>query len=282
MYWEHIIKLLERHRLACLLAVFLGISVIGLGVAQDSLPKVLTYLSVIICCFLLSEFIFYSGKLILPDWNIRQQKIELIVIISCEIVMLLLLIYWFVFVDPGAISKGGRIGLMILRLLFGYPIFFLIYFLGIKRYSLANLGFRLKHWYVAAPIIILIGGSTYLTFPEGLKFQDVLQHQGVMAFLTLGLLTASIPEELTRHLFQSRLSALTSKSIGWFVVSLVWALTHIPSFGSQSGDYIGATISAIGILPIGLLWGYLNQRYRSIIPSVIIHGTNLWGLQNIF
>tara|TARA_R110002049_G_scaffold63062_1_gene167838 strand:- start:433 stop:954 length:522 start_codon:yes stop_codon:yes gene_type:complete len=173
---------------------------------------------------------------------------------------------------------------MLLRILFVFPVFFLIYFLAIKKYTLKELGIlRFNFWYVSLPLIVLIGGVAYLIFPDGLQFQDVLKTNGYLAFITLGFLTASIPEEITRVLLQTRLyGLLKNKSFAWFSASFVWALFHIPVFMFNGSNYYDACISALGILPLGLLWGYLNERYRSILPSVIIHGTNLWGLQNIF
>ena len=168
-------------------------------------------------------------------------------------------------------------------------VFYLIYFLGIRKYKARQIGiWGFKYWFVGIPLIILIGGVAYLSFPEDMQFQSELNQGGVSVlmknFLLLGLLTAAIPEEIARTLFQSRLSiVMKNKALAWFFVSIIWALQHIPLFSFQSdGSYYGATISALGIIPIGMLWGYLNERYKSIVPSVLIHATNLWGLQNIF
>ena len=35
------------------------------------------------------------------------------------------------------------------------------------------------------------------------------------------------------------------------------------------------------IVPLGLLWGYLTHRTGSFLPSVVLHATNIWGLQNL-
>lgn len=92
--------------------------------------------------------------------------------------------------------------------------------------------------------------------------------------IVFGFLTAAIPEEVARTLFQSWLGAvLRNKSVAWFAVSLIWALQHIPTFASQSeGDYNGVLLSTLGILPIGLLWGYLNERHKSILPYTRLEG----------
>ncbi|WP_424963690.1 CPBP family intramembrane glutamic endopeptidase [Ekhidna sp.] len=283
MYLNHLSQLLTRHKLGVVFAAILTVVLLVLGNYYETLPKTLTYLLTIGGCFLISEFFFYSGKMNLDKRRIDHAKTELLVIVVCQVIVVFMLFYWFVLSDPQDLGKPVKIAVMIVRLLFAFPVFFLIYFVGIKRYTFRQLGFHFRYWYIALPLIVLIGGVSYLVFPDGLQFQDVLKENGYLAFVTLGFITAAIPEEFTRNLLQTRLAkVLNSQSIGWIIASLFWALTHIPSFGSQNGDFAGAAASALGILPIGLLWGYLNERYKSIIPSILIHGTNLWGLQNIF
>jgi membrane protease YdiL (CAAX protease family) len=34
------------------------------------------------------------------------------------------------------------------------------------------------------------------------------------------------------------------------------------------------------MMPIGFLWGYLTHRTKSLLPAVLVHGLNFWGLQN--
>ena len=283
-YGLHLYQLVDRHRAAFFLSAILAVVLIVIGFTEQRLDKTITYLSVMVLCFLLSEFIYFSGKPVFPEWKIKHPKSELIIVIIVTLIAISLSIYWFVIVGPEEVSSATRMVTMVLRLLFIFPIFLLIYFLAIKRYKPHEIGlWNFKYWFVSLPLIILIGGVSYLTFPEELQWSSSLQKSGIQGFIVLGFLTAAIPEEITRNLFQSRLgNVINSKSIAWFTVSLIWALEHIPFFGASSGDYYGATIAALGILPIGLLWGYLNQRYKSIIPSVLIHGTNLWGIQNIF
>jgi membrane protease YdiL (CAAX protease family) len=238
----------------------------------------------LLVAFIISEFIYFSGNFSYESWLIKSPKSELWIIIGTQLIVAMLLIYWFLIADRQSMSSASKMAAFALRILFVFPVFFLIYFLGIKRYTLKELGIlNLRRWYVSLPILVLIGGVSYLLFPDGLQFEDIIEEHGYLSLITLGFLTAAIPEEITRNLLQSRLGrVLKSKSLGWFLSSLIWALIHIPLFSFNTGDYYLAFISALGILPIGLFWGYLNQRYRSIIPSIILHGTNLWGLHNLF
>ena len=281
---HHIFELLTKHQLAALLSTLLAFALVLLGVQEQSLSKVIAYLLTLFAAFMVSEFIYFSGNFSYDPWLIKSPKKELWIIIGTQVIVAILLVYWFMIADQQSIGSAIKFSAFTLRILFVYPVFFLIYFLAVKRYNLKQLGIlNLSRWYVSLPLLILIGGVSYLLFPEGLQFEGILQENGYLSILTLGFLTAAIPEEITRNLLQSRLGRVfRNKSLGWFLSSLVWALVHIPLFSFNAGDYHVAFISALGILPLGLLWGYLNQRYRSIIPSVIIHGTNLWGLQNLF
>lgn len=281
---QHIFHLYSTHKIGIGLSLLLSVLLIILGLMEHTLFKVVAYLITLFLSFLIAEFFYYLGSLSYKSWLIKAPREELKVIIGTQIIVSFLLIYWFLIADQATVSQGIKIITLILRLLFVFPIFFLIYFLAVKKYTLEELGIlRFDKWYICLPIIILIGGVSYLLFPEGLQFKSVLEEQGYLSFITLGFLTAAIPEEITRNLLQSRLGrVIENKSLAWFITCLFWAMTHIPLFAFRSGDYYNAFIAALGIMPIGLLWGYLNQRYRSIIPSIIIHGTNLWGLNNLF
>lgn len=267
------------------MSFLLAFVLLVIATLEARLLKTVTYLAVMCSGFLVSELIYHLGNPSFKKWRIKQPKQELGVVVSVVVVASLLMVYWFIFVDPNTVSQTARIIALVLRVLFIFPVFLLVYFLGIKKYKPGEIGiWGFKYWYVSTPIIFLIGGFAYTLFPEGMQFEQHWQVSGIAGLIVLGFFTAAIPEEIMRTLFQSRLGAvLKSKSIAWFTVALVWALQHIPTFTSGGeGDYHNATISALGILPIGLLWGYLNERYKSIVPSVIIHGINLWGLQNIF
>lgn len=262
------------------MSVILAIGLIIMASIEGGLDKTILYLLTMAACFLLSEFIYFTGKVSLKPWKITHPRQELLVTFGVVLAGIGLLIYWFLIIDQSHASQMTKTITMILRLLFIFPVFLLVYFLAIKKYKPLTIGiWSFKYWFISLPLIVLIGGVAYLGFPDGM-----IQEFTIQQFIFLGFLTAAIPEEIARTLFQSRLGrVIHHKGMAWFIVSFIWALQHIPLFAFKSnGDLYGATIGALGILPIGLLWGYLNERYRSIIPSVLIHGTNIWGLNNIF
>ena len=284
MFYQHCNQLLRRHLTAVYLASFIGFTIIILSIFHGTFIKAFMYLLAMCTAFLVSEYIYSKKEVKFTSIVIKSPFQEFSVLAFIQLAGLSLLLYRFSFIDDFSnLGKHSRIILVSLRLLIMYPILLLIYFLIIKRYKLVNLGFRFKYWFVAVPIIFIIGIISFACFPEGLQFEEQSRQNLFISMITLGFLTAAIPEELMRYLFQTRASQiLGNKSLGWIIASFVWALLHIPSFSRGDSTMYDGAIHAFGILPIGLLWGYLNQRFQSIIPSVLIHGTNLWGLQNIF
>jgi membrane protease YdiL (CAAX protease family) len=147
------------------------------------------------------------------------------------------------------------------------------------RYRLTDLGVNFRYWYVALLIHVVFGMITLTLAPEKSHWHAVFHTYGIVD----GVLTAAIPEEFLRMLLMTRLGAVFSnKGMGLFVATFLWASLHIPVFwsGVPQWSFWRALISPWGIIPIGLLWGYITHRTRSLVPSVLLHGFNLWGLQN--
>lgn len=55
---------------------------------------------------------------------------------------------------------------------------------------------------------------------------------------------------------------------------------HAPKWYSEEHNISEAILGSVRIIPIGLMWGYLTNRTKSIFPATIVHGVNFWGLQN--
>jgi hypothetical protein len=158
-----------------------------------------------------------------------------------------------------------------------------IYFKFFKKYTLEELGWRITGVPAATLIVLLFGISAWLFRPEAMQFSYILENEGWYAFITLGLFTAALPEETMRFYTQTRIEATSGSFVAaWFGSALLWALLHFPVFVSQSGNPVNAFMSVLALLPLGLLWGYLTKRFQSVIPAIVVHATNLWGLQNVF
>jgi membrane protease YdiL (CAAX protease family) len=177
------------------------------------------------------------------------------------------------------------------RLAFVGGLFFFTFFIGLACvylfvycYRLSELGVNLRYWYLAVLIHAVFGIITLTVAPEKSHWISWFRSEGVWSVLITGVLQAAIPEEFMRMMLMTRIGALVRNSgLGLFVATFLWASLHIPSFSSQAPNWTfwRALVSPWGIIPIGMLWGYTTHRTKSLCPSVLLHGFNLWGLQNL-
>ncbi|MFN7986494.1 MAG: CPBP family intramembrane glutamic endopeptidase [Thermoanaerobaculia bacterium] len=220
---------------------------------------------------------------VLSEWIVRDPVRESRIVAFALLVTAGLSVLRFVLpVEVQHLPPVIRGGLGVLVLLFVYPGFLSYYFFVSCRYRPRDLGLDWHRAWVALPIIAVIGVVGSAAVPEKQQFRTMFEQMGLLGMLLLGFGTAAIPEEFVRGLSQSRFAALLGdKGLGWLTGSMLWALLHIPIFYRDSGSFAASLRSAIGILPLGLLWGYMSARLRSILPSIFVHGTNLWGLQDV-
>ncbi len=154
-------------------------------------------------------------------------------------------------------------------------------------YRRGALGLTARGAWAAPAVIAVIALTARAVMPWALRDAWAFARTtGLPQTLALGLLVAALPEELYRFLLQSRLGALLrNPAAGWLLASFLWAFGHLPfhmkeAFLSLSGLAQGLRVS-VALMPLGLLWGYLTHRSRSVLPAVLVHGTNLWGLHNV-
>ena len=156
-------------------------------------------------------------------------------------------------------------------------------FLLARRYRLTDLGFR-RSGLAAFPLILVIFASASLVlFPGAVTWKGIVEETGGSWSAILGTaLLAAVPEEFFRFTWQTRLGALLNRpAVGWLVASAVWALLHGPKDWAESHSVSDTAMGIVDIIPLGLLWGYLTRRTQSMLPSVLLHLTNVWGLQNL-
>jgi hypothetical protein len=55
---------------------------------------------------------------------------------------------------------------------------------------------------------------------------------------------------------------------------------HAPKWLGEGADLYEGAMSSVRLIPLGLLWGYMTHRTKSILPATFVHGLNVWGLQN--
>ena len=156
-------------------------------------------------------------------------------------------------------------------------------FLIARRYGLRDLGLRIGG-IQAAPLIIALFGLAAMTLsPSTTTWKAIVEDSGgsTLAVVEEALL-AAVPEEFLRFAWQTRVGAwLKQPALGWLVASVLWAFLHAPKDWDESHSVVSTLMGVVNIVPLGLLWGYLTHRTRSILPSVLLHATNIWGLQNL-
>jgi membrane protease YdiL (CAAX protease family) len=152
----------------------------------------------------------------------------------------------------------------------------------ILKYKPKDLGIRLHGLVIALPIIAISALTNYLVSPGSLTWDAVVaEGGGIVGALFYGLISAGLAEEFFRLIGQTRLGALMGNNgMGWFITTVIWALMHAPKWYGEGGDLTEALLGSIRIIPLGLMWGYLTYRTKSILPSTLVHGMNVWGLQN--
>lgn len=177
------------------------------------------------------------------------------------------------------------------RLAFVVAFFFFTFFIGLAcvfllwyRYRPSELGFNFHYWYLPLLIHSVFGGTTLLVAPEKSHWRSFFHSYGLWGVLGILILEAAFPEEFMRMLLQTRLEkALRYSGLGFFAATFLWASLHVPMLWSQNPQWTfwRAVCAPWTIIPIGLLWGYITHRTKSLLPAILLHGFNLWGLQNL-
>jgi membrane protease YdiL (CAAX protease family) len=168
-------------------------------------------------------------------------------------------------------------------LLFTFPIALALIYLIYYRYRPKELGINLHYWHLPLLIHLIFGGITLAVVPGNSHWHSFIGQYGLLGALFTGLITAALPEEFTRMLLQTRLGfACRNKGLGFVIATFIWACMHIPvdRYHDPRASLISVLSGSLVVMPIGFLWGYLTHRTKSLVPAVLVHGLNLWGLQN--
>jgi membrane protease YdiL (CAAX protease family) len=168
--------------------------------------------------------------------------------------------------------------------LFSMPLGILIYLL-LKKYKLMQLGITTKpliYLLLGAFVYGLTGLFAYIFNENGIIWKEGIEEfGGVVGIIVQGIIGAALVEEFSRFVIQSRFEKVY-KASGFSILfaSTLWAFMHFPVSYFKGSNISNTIIYCIQIIPIGFIWGYLTHRTKSIIPSTIVHGLNLWGFQN--
>ncbi len=209
----------------------------------------------------------------------RPVRSELRTILLCEIAATIYLVIHF---SNAGQTMPRNIRILLLPLMaFVFPIVLALIYLFRYKYRLRDLGINLHYWWLALIVHVIIGAITIWVAPEKIHWLSMYKEYCILGWVLSGFIGAALSEEFVRMLFQTRLgAAFKDMGLGLVLASVIWGLMHIPA-NSQGGASLKAgTIEAIEYIPIGVLWGYMTHRTRSMIPAILLHGLNAWGLQN--
>ena len=180
---------------------------------------------------------------------------------------------------PPGIFRLVWLALLIACVFNALPALFLI----ARRYRLADLGFRWSGLAAFPPVLAIFALTSVVLFPGAVTWKGIVAETGGSWSAILGTaLLAAVPEEFFRFAWQTRVGAwLKRPAVGWLVAFIAWALLHGPKDWAESHSVADTVMGMVDIVPLGLLWGYLTRRSRSMVPSILLHLTNVWGLQNL-
>ncbi len=219
------------------------------------------------------------------DIEVKKPRNELSIAILFSILGLLFLALNFM-LKANVIPKNIFTTIPILAgvFLFSMPLGILIYLL-LKKYKVWELGLSTK------PLIYLLLGITiwgltglfaYVFNESGIIWTEALKELGgVGGIIIKGIIGAALVEEFSRFVIQSRFEKIYKTSgVNILVATTIWSLMHFPVTYFKGVEISNTIFYCIQIIPIGFIWGYLTQRTKSILPSTLAHGLNLWGFQN--
>ncbi len=176
---------------------------------------------------------------------------------------------------PGLVRLAIQLGALVFLLPIATAVAFALW-----RYTPRDVGFRAHGLLVVPALVALFAAGGAAAGAGGWLWSRVLAEAGLGGLVVQGLLAGST-EEYFRLLVQTRLGALwRSPALGWLAASLLWSVLHVPVHWKPDRPWV-AVVGVFWSLPYGLLLGYVTHRTRSVVPALLVHTTNLWGLTGL-
>ena len=271
---------IKSNLITFILIIATAISALYIGYRHDAIVRSIAYLFVMwLCSFFIDLYAIWRPAK--NDFIVRNPRKETLWFFVCILGSAL-----FFFLRFSGILNWETINLALkltiaVLLIFAFPIALAIIFL-LMKYKPFDLGIRLQGFIVVVPVIAISFLTNRIITPESLTWNRLIAESGgILEALYTGFIIAGLSEEFFRVIGQTRIGALVSNNgYGWFITTVIWALFHAPKWYMESHDLGEALLSSIRIIPLGLMWGYMTHRTKSILPSVMVHGLNFWGLQN--
>lgn len=271
---------LNLNRVTFFILCVICLIILYMSYTRHTIAQGVAYLLVMYVCALITDLysLYASPK---NEWMVRNPRKEAWLFVGSTLLgMIFLIVRYASGIHWDTLHPIIKLSLIPL-MLFVFPIALAIMFLFMK-YKPADLGLRFQGLIVVLPIVFLCAITSYVVSPQAFTWNALLESEGGIAgVLFNGFIVAGLSEEFFRVIGQTRIGALLqNKGIGWLLATLLWASLHAPKWYGDSHDWNEAIFGVIRIMPIGLMWGYVTHRTKSFLPSVLIHGMNVWGIQN--
>jgi membrane protease YdiL (CAAX protease family) len=266
-----------RHPVIAIALALLAIFILAAAIANGRTLQAIAYLAAIALSVAAIDVILLKRPIPAKPTPVRHPQAELLIAFILFVVAFAWL--WSHFVSNYTIP-APLLRLAAVSTIFNIPLAIALLML---RYSPAALGVRFRG-FAPVPVVILCFGVLAAVFsPSSITIKEAAQEAGsIWGGLLMGFGEAALPEEFFRFVWQTRAGAcLNNRAAGWLIASILWASLHLPKEYGDSHSLAASLTYVVSIIPLGLLWGYLTMRTRSILPSILLHGANLWGLQNV-
>lgn len=278
--------ILRRYPFAALIVLVACVRVLDLGAGLHQIPHALGYLFSIWLGAFVTDLVTAEPSATAVGFPLhRSAGKEAAVIVGFTALGFcgLLIRFHGFWTGPAGLPPTERVVFLVLMIFFMFPIGLALLYLFGYRYKLRELGVTMQRWYLGPVVLVMIGTIAFAVAPGGLLWRKLLHSWGLWWLLWIGLVDSALSEEFTRMLLQTRLAAaFRNTGTGFVTATFLWACLHMPEFHTAGlhNTWLYAFLSALQIMPIGLLWGYLTHRTKSLLPAVLVHGFNFWGLQN--
>jgi membrane protease YdiL (CAAX protease family) len=302
----------RRHPVVAAMTATLAFGVLAIGWEVHHVSKAVVYLAAMLAGVLTTDLVADLVERRGPSvprtpaetFPVRRPREETLVILVCALLGLTTFMLVKLLPDPAHITPRRLalpdLALRLIAMAFLFPVVPAIFLLW-RRYRPTQLGFSLPRpmamLLVAVPVQAIVIGAAYAISPGEVTWPEILREASANSAGPAGIafnvatvaLLAAIPEEFFRLIVQTRVGTLfRNQAAAWLGASVLWALMHVPTgYANQPPEVAGFTrwlhplLGAITIVPIGLLWSYVTWRTRSLYPALLLHATNVWGLQNV-
>jgi membrane protease YdiL (CAAX protease family) len=270
----------RKHRTISAMLGCVVVVVLAASIRQGNSRQSLAYLAAVAISVAAIDAMSFARDSKLAAIPVRDPRLESVVLIGFGLIALAWLTSRFVF-NYRPESGGLRLAWIAIGLGAVFSILPALFLFG-RRYGPADLGLRFRGVTTALPVLAIFAVITFALSRHSITWFGALAEAGSPFGLVQTAISASVPEEFFRFAWQTRIGSwMKNPAVGWLIASFAWAVLHGPVDLSQSHSTVEAALGVIDILPLGLLWGYLTHRTGSSLPSMLLHGLNFWGLQNL-